>query len=195
MSEFPAIGQPDTFVIVNGPEDGTAFPITQKRFHIGQEPGSHVTVRLDRSVQPFHADVSVVSDGYRFRAAGAAPVFVQNKKAGLLRSRIARHGDTVRVGHTLFCVDCSADGLATRSHGLPLENDAVYLAKAFSYELGRGALGFLGYFFGSLRRLLGSWVGVTIVLVLLYLFWPAFHWRVDYGARYLSTMASKLLGQ
>lgn len=192
MSEFPAIGRPDTITIVNGPEDGTAFPITQKRFHVGQEPGSHVTIRLDQSVQPFHAEVSVVADGYRFRASGAAPVFVRNRKAGILRSRIARHGDVVRVGHTLLCVDCTADGLASRSRGMPLEHDAVYLAKSFGAELGRGTASFLRFFFGSLRRLLGSWLGVSIVLVLLYFFWPAFHWRVNYAFWYLGRFIAGL---
>ena len=195
MSDFTAIGRPDTFVIVNGPEDGTAFPITQKRFHIGQEPGSHVAIRLDQSVLPFHADVSVVPDGYRFRAAGAAPIFVRNKKAGLLRSRIARHGDTVRIGHTLICVDCAADGLASRSRGLPMESDIVYLAKSFGYELVRGARSFLRFFGGSLRRLLGSWLGVSVVLVLLYFLWPAFQWWVNYAASYVANLAAHYIGQ
>ena len=186
MSEPEAIGRPDTFVIVNGPEDGAAFPITQNRFDLGKEPDCYVALRLDTSVQPRHAEVSVVSDGYRFRAVGSAPVFVRNKKAGLLRSRVARHGDIVRIGHTLLCVDCSRDGLAKRSRGLPLESDAVYLAKAFFYEIGRGTLAFLRFFFGSLRRLLGSWLGVTSVLLLLYFFWYPFHWRVNYAASFMA---------
>lgn len=193
MNEFPAIGRPDVFVIVNGPEDGSAFPITQKRFHVGQEPGSHVTIRLDQAVSPFHAEVSVVSEGYRFRAVGSAPVFVRNKKAGLLRSRIARHGDTVRVGHTLLFVECSPDGLASRSRGLRLENDAAYLAKAFGWELSRGALSFLQFFFGSVRRLLGSWLGISMVLVVLYFLWPAFHWRVNYAAWYVSQWTAHIV--
>ncbi len=177
-----SIGRPDTFVIVNGPEDGAAFPISQNRFDIGQDPDCYVTLRLDASVQPRHAEISAVSEGYRFRSVGRAPVFVRDKKAGLLRSRVARHGDTVRIGHTLMCIDCSPDGLAKRSRGLPLESDTVYLAKAFFYEIGRGTLAFLRFFFGSLRRLLGSWLGVTSVLVLLYFFWYPLHWRVNYYA-------------
>jgi hypothetical protein len=101
----------------------------------------------------------------------------------------------VRIGHTLLCVDCASDGLASRSRGLPLESDVAYLAKSFGYEIVRGAGSFLQFFFGSLRRLLGSWLGVSIVLVLLYFLWPAFHWRVNYATTYFANLGLNAIRQ
>lgn len=126
----------DVFSIVNGPEDGTEFPISRSPFHIGSDPRCLVHVALDESVAPHHAYVTVVEDGYRVRAAEAsAALYVDGKRVGGVRSRVVRHGGLIQVGSTLICVECAPDGLASRSRGLVSESDAAYVIR---HTLGHG---------------------------------------------------------
>jgi hypothetical protein len=172
----------DCFVVVNGPEDGTEFPVLRAPFHIGRDYACAVNLRLDGAVRSMHAEVSVVSDGYRVRRADVAPVYVNGRRAGMLRSRIVRHGGQVQVGETLLTVECSPDGLANRSHGIISESDlgwALHQATHNLWLVNRGAVHLIVRLFG---KLFGSWLAFLFVLGLLYWFWPFFRAWVNHFA-------------
>lgn len=135
----------DRFEIINGPEDGTEFPVTRAPFDIGGDPGCAVNAQMDEEVRMFHARVAVVSKGYCIRSLKGAPVWVNGKRVGRFRSRVARARDVVRVGRTEFMVHLAEGGLASRSYGLPMESDFRYALRS----LGR-ALAFLLGFFGRI---------------------------------------------
>ncbi len=77
-------GQADRFEIVNGPEDGMAFPVTRSPIAIGVDPGCNVQVRLDADVVRVHARAMAVAEGYRIRRTGPKPVWVDGKRAWAL---------------------------------------------------------------------------------------------------------------
>ncbi len=131
MTAPSAGGYPDTFEIVNGPEDGTEFPVTRTPVDIGADPGCGVLIQCDRNVQRFHARVTVVSEGYRIRRLHGGPIYVDGRRAGALRSRIARNNSLITVGGTELMVSCAPDGLASRSHGLPTESDLGWALRLF----------------------------------------------------------------
>ena len=54
--------RPDAFIVVNGPQDGTEFPIMRAPFNIGQDSTCAVNVRLDGAVRGFHATASQVGE-------------------------------------------------------------------------------------------------------------------------------------
>ena len=122
-------GHPDYLVVVNGPEDGAEFPIARSPVYIGRDPQCAINLRLDNAIEPYHARITVVSDGYRVRSIGSAPVFVGKARVGILYSRILRDGELLQVGNTLLALECSPDCLANRSHGLPSESDAAWLLR------------------------------------------------------------------
>ncbi|MCC6488803.1 MAG: FHA domain-containing protein [Candidatus Hydrogenedentes bacterium] len=173
-----AAGQAECFVIVNGPEDGTEFPIVRAPFHVGSDTSCPVQVRLDQDVSDLHALVTVVSDGYRVRSTGRGPVLVNGKRAGTLKSRIVRNGGMVQIGHTLLAVDCSPDGLARRSRGIVSESDLGWAAQEGALSLWRFVRRTASFLLEMLRRLLTSWLAIASILFLLFLFWPAFQQRV-----------------
>jgi hypothetical protein len=188
---------PDCFVVANGPEDGTEFPIVRAPFYIGRDPSCAVNIRQDEAVRDFHVLVSAVSDGYRIRRNDDAPVYVNGKRAGMLRSRIVRSDGQIRVGNTLLCLICADDGLASRSHGIDTQGDLGWIIAQGArglLRLGTGLVRFVTRVFG---RLLGSWVGVGAVFVLLYAMWPGFRYQVQrlfYLIYYhLSALLSQLL--
>jgi hypothetical protein len=170
---------PDCFVIVNGPQDGTEYPITRAPFRIGQDPNCAVNLRLDTNVRPYHAQGSVVSEGYRIRRLDAAPVFVNGKRVGAVRSRIVRSGGTVQVGNTLLILECAPDGLASRSRGIMAESDLAWALRHGVLRVRR----FLRAAWKTARfvlgRLLTSWLAIAALLLLCYVFWPWFRDKVD----------------
>ena len=119
-------GCPDWFEVITGPGDGLEFPITRTPIDIGSGQECGVHLQFDRHVDQVHARATVVSEGYRIRQLYGGPVYVNWKRAGRLRSRIARTGSIVRVGDTELLVQCTPDGLASRSRGMPLESDIGY---------------------------------------------------------------------
>ena len=165
----------DCFVVINGPQDGAEFPIVRAPFYIGQDPGCAVRIRLDTAVRPFHAAVSVVSEGYRVRKTNSGPVFVNGNRTGALRSRIVRSGGTVQVGNTLLAFESAPGGLASRSRGIVTESDFVWAVRRAVLFLVSLLSTFVTGLTWIVRRLLGSWLAILSVLVLLYLFWPWFH--------------------
>jgi hypothetical protein len=178
-------GQADCFVIVNGPEDGTEFPIVRTPFLIGNDSGCTVNIRLDKGVEAFHAHVSVVSDGYRVRRADHRPVLVNGKLVGALRSRIVRNGGMVQVGQTLIAVDCSPDGLARRSRGIVSESDFGWAIRTAATKLIGTAQSVAAFLYRTARRILTSWLAVASILALCYLFWPAFRAWVNWVVLWL----------
>ncbi|MDX9973003.1 MAG: FHA domain-containing protein [FCB group bacterium] len=169
----------DCLVVVNGPEDGTEFPIVRAPFEVGRASDCAACVTLDAAVRPQHARVWAVSDGYRVRRATHCAVYVDGKRAGRFRSRILREGGTLQVGHTLLALQCAPDGLAGRSHGLVLHSDTACFAhwcagKAIEVAGGAGGTGIK-----LLRGLVRNKLVLVALLGVLYLFWPAFHHTVN----------------
>jgi len=173
-----AFAGPDVFEVLNGPEDGAAFPVTSRAFSIGADPACAIAVRFDPAVLPHHARVSVVPDGYRVRRADQAPVLVNGKRAGFIRSRIVRSGDNVQVGQTLLGLECSPDGLASRSRGVVTENDIVWALRHGGRNLFRWLRRVALCPMRLFGKLAGSWLTVVAALILLYALWPGFRWHV-----------------
>ncbi len=57
-----AAGLPDTLTVVNGPEDGTEFALTQREFLIGSDYACSVYLRLDTAIESVHGRACVVAD-------------------------------------------------------------------------------------------------------------------------------------
>ena len=151
----------DRFEIVSGPEDGTEFPILRVPFDIGLDPACAVNIRLDQAVEPMHAQVTVVSEGYRIRSMGGGKLWVNGKRVGTVRSRIARNGDVLKAGNTELCLVTAADGLASRSHGVATESDGAwvlrYLVKGLGYTIKQFAL-HVRLLWRSIRYFSGAWI-------------------------------------
>jgi len=176
---------PDCFVVINGPEDGTEFPIVRAPFHIGHDASCAVNIRLDDAVRDFHVLVSSVSDGYRIRRNDDWAVYVNGKRAGMFRSRIVRSGGQIKVGNTLLCIECAPDGLASRSHGIVTQNDlgwAVSQGACGLFFLGKGMARLMTRVFG---RLIGSWVGIGALFIFLYATWPAFRYYIQSAVHFI----------
>jgi predicted component of type VI protein secretion system len=120
----------DTLTVINGPEDGTEFALTQRSFAIGAEGQCAVNLRLDQLVRTLHARAEVISEGYRLRSTSGARLFVNGRPAGAIRSRVAKDGDILRVGGTDLVLTCGAEGLASRSRGLRRQSDAIWAIRA-----------------------------------------------------------------
>jgi len=165
-------GQPDRFEIVNGPEDGTEFPIARTPVDIGSDPACAILLRLDPTVRHIHARVTVVSEGYRIRRLGGGTVQINGKRAGLIRSRIVRHGGIVRIGNTDLSLQIAGDGLARRSYGLPTESDIGWAAGLMIRWAGRAIPASFqwawGLFGGTLRWI----VPFALLLVIIEYIWP-----------------------
>ncbi|MCL4691313.1 MAG: FHA domain-containing protein [Candidatus Hydrogenedentes bacterium] len=180
-----AAGQADSFVIINGPEDGTEFPVVRAPFHIGSESACPVQIRLDMNVDDLHALVTVVSDGYRVRRTSRNPVFVNGKRTGSLLSRIVRNGGTIQVGNTLLAVDCSPDGLARRSRGIVYESDFGWAIQTAGRATARAVRNVFTWLYELVRRLLSSKLAIASILFLLLVFWPSFRVWVFQWAWYI----------
>lgn len=123
---------PDLLEIVNGPEDGTEFPISRAPVIVGMDIGCDVNVRLDAQVERFHARLTTVPDGYRVRKIGGGKLLVGGKRVGVFRSRVLRNGTILAVGNTEFCLRCTPEGLAKRSRGVPTESDLFWAVQTFA---------------------------------------------------------------
>ncbi len=127
----------DRLVVVNGPEDGVAFPIMRTPITIGAATNCDIFLHFDKKILPKHARVTVVSGGYRIRSIAGALVYINGKRSGMVRARIARSGDIVQVGATSLCLLCAADGLAKRSLGMPSESNVGWLLRSLVHRLVR----------------------------------------------------------
>lgn len=155
------MSQPDMLEIINGPEDGTEFPISRAPLTIGSDRSCEVNVRLDESVQRYHARLTAVGDGYRVRKIHGGALAVNGKSTGVIRSRVLREGSVLTVGNTEFYLRCAPDGLARRSRGLPVENDVVWSIRVLLRKLW-GAAWWIGTLSGGVSRF-------TRILVVLFI--------------------------
>ncbi|MBI1317807.1 MAG: FHA domain-containing protein [Candidatus Hydrogenedens sp.] len=140
----------DCFEIINGPEDGTEFPIARAPFDLGSDPGCGVSIRLDDTVPRFHARITVVAGGYRVRRISDTALFVNGSRVGRVRSRIVRAKDVITAGRTELCVRLAEGGLASRSYGLPTESDASWAVRVAFRNLSRLFRRVFGLFRGGL---------------------------------------------
>lgn len=132
-----AAGLHDTLTVINGPEDGTEFPLTQAEFIIGSGTVCAVNPRLDTAIEAIHARASAVADGYRVRSLGHTPIYVNGKATSVIRSQIAHAGDVLRVGSTELVLECSVDGRASRNRGIAIENDFAWALRCGALRAGR----------------------------------------------------------
>jgi hypothetical protein len=165
----------DTLTVINGPEDGTAFAIAHRSFAIGADGDCAVAIRLDRLVREVHARAEVVSEGYRFRSAAGARVFVNGRPVGTFRSRVARHGDIVRAGGTELVLSCAPEGLAGRSRGLRRQSDWMWAVRAGSQHIVGGFRPSIRIFRGAVSLALRRWMWCVVLgAVILYACSPQF---------------------
>jgi hypothetical protein len=117
----------DMLIVLNGPEDGAEFALSERTTRVGVGPECRVRPAFDPSIRLLHAQLSVVSDGYRVRRQPQAPpVIVDGRPAGVVRSRIMHDGGVLQVGDTLLYLHCAPDGLARRSQGVVVETDTAW---------------------------------------------------------------------
>jgi len=185
----------DAFVVVNGPEDGAEFPVTKGQVVFGSEPGCTVSVRLDETVAATHARATVVSDGYLIRASGPSAVYVNGRRAGLVFSRIVRHGGRVQLGGTMLVCRCAPEGLACRSRGIRHANDLAWALRKVS----GGFAWLLGRLYKSARhfvrfRMSGTMFPIAL-LVGVYVFYPPFRFWVHQMAGWIGSMVRYLVAQ
>ncbi len=182
-------GYSDYLAVVNGPEDGNQFPILRYPFEVGNEPSCAVCLRLDNTVRGVHARLSAVEGGYSVRAMSSAPVYVSRKRAGLVRSRVLKNGEHLKVGHTEFVLRCVEDGVANRSKGIITESDALWALRQ-SVSIGRAILSRVlrfakGFVFWVVDHPFKAFIAGLIVMCVLvpnirarvfYYIWYAFDW-------------------
>jgi hypothetical protein len=189
---------PDMLEVINGPEDGTEFPISRAPVIVGMDLACEVNVRLDEDIEQYHARLTAVSDGYRVRKIRGGRLCVDGKRAGVLRSRILREGGILEVGNTEFCLKCAPDGLAKRSRGLPAESDLVWTTQTFAKRLFgmlRPGAGRRRSTFGRLLRMV---VIMFIVAAAVGYFWPNasayIQWYIRHYADMIMTQVRAMTG-
>lgn len=163
----PVAQHPDTLTVINGPEDGTEFSLTHRSFAIGAEGNCAVSIRLDQLVREVHARAEVVSEGYRLRSANGARLYVNGRPVGAIRSRVAKHGDVLRVGGTDLVLTCGGEGLAGRSRGLRRQSDWFWaLRQSIGFVTGacNSGIGYIGRTLGFARR---HWLLAAAVVFLI----------------------------
>ncbi|MFP6581760.1 MAG: FHA domain-containing protein [Candidatus Hydrogenedentota bacterium] len=144
-------GYPDVFIVINGPQDGTEFPIMENTVKIGQGNSCAINIALDRNVLPFHGIATAVGNGYRIRSTSGGTFLVDGKRAGRLKSRVLQSGGIMRVGYTELQLDCSLDGISRRSKGIKIPSDFVWAVK----EIGKGLRVVLGTLLGFIIKVPG----------------------------------------
>ena len=162
----------DCFVVVNGPEDGTEFPVVRAPLAVGSDPSCAIHLRLDSTVLTTHAQLAAVTGGYRVRRVGAGPVLVDGKAVGAHRSLIVRHGGLVQIGDTLLQLVCAPDGLASRSRTAVAEGDVGWAMRQGFTGTSKGLWGFVTAVGWLIGRCLRRPLVIVIVVVVLLLCWP-----------------------
>lgn len=170
----------DEFEIINGPEDGSAYPVTRVPCHVGADPECMLHIATDPEVRRLHARVTAASGGYRFRLAEGELLEVNGRRAGRLVSRIARAGDIVRAGNTFLVVKCVSEGLANRSRGIAPDSDLAFALGLVPRRLRLGAR----MAWRVVKRLCGNMLSLLItvlaLLALLSFFLPGLRYTVAY---------------
>ena len=172
------IGQPDRLIVINGPEDGAEFPIERAPFTVGSSPDNAAHLRTDALVRATHAQFTAMADGYRVRGMDGLRVLVDGKGVGVYRSRILRHGSVARVGHTLLCLDCAPNGLASRSRDVRTQGDIAWAARQIATWLRRGVRDLAHGLRWLVRRILGNWGKLLILAAIAMWLSPPFRYWV-----------------
>jgi hypothetical protein len=196
--------QPDRLEVVNGPEDGTQFPVTRVPIDLGSDVQCAVHLRFDQHIDDVMARISVVDGGYRVRRTGQGTLLIDGKRVGRVRSQILRHGSILTAGSTEICLQLAGHGLASRSYGMNLESDASWMARMV-YQQGGAFVA--GLFRGTFRFARRHPV-ITIIILLAvgaFLYAPAggpevvfywinrgFQWAVYYLSQALRTLQTLL---
>ena len=161
-----AAGSPDALIIINGPQDGTEFPIVHNEVKIGQDRECAVNIQLDRNVLAQHGVATAAGEGYRIRSTAGAPLIVNGKRVGRLKSRLLKPGEVMRVGYTDLLLECSPDGMARRSKGVKVPTDFTWAIK--------GTIAWTLRIFDKLGRIIAAiprfaWHNkfITIILVII----------------------------
>ena len=150
----------DYLAIINGPEDGTEFALITTPVFVGSDATCEANIRLDHTVQGVHARLTPVSKGYRVRSAGSAPVYVDGRRVGVVRSRKLQSGGSLKVGHTSLLLECGNNGLAANSSHSGVGDDIAWALKT----VGERALATAG---SLLRKGRGKFIFAAVVLLLL----------------------------
>lgn len=164
----------DQFEVLNGPEDGTQFPVARTPIDIGTDPSCGIALRLDGTVNPHHARLTAVSDGYRVRSLGSGRVRVNGKSAGAMRSRVIRSGGILEVGNTQFYLQSASDGLASRSRGLVSESDFAWAVGRFFRRLALMVRLTIRIVQSVPAKLMKHWFAVLVVVGIVAFFKPEF---------------------
>lgn len=175
----------DTFIVVNGPEDGAEFTVSRSPVEVGSDARQHLVIRLDNDVALKHGLFVAEAGGYRVRSTGSGPVYVDGKRAGVVRSRHAKDGSTVQLGHTMMVLECAPDGLASRSRGVGSAGDFFWAGRLIVTEGWRGLTALWRVVWDLLRSFYSSWFVIGIIVAVLYFTVPAVKQWVDFIIRWV----------
>ena len=142
-------------------------------------------MRLDAKVNPHHARLTAVSDGYRVRSIGSATVRVNGKSAGPAKSRIIRPDGVLQVGNTEFCFQAASGGLASKSRGLARESDYAWLLGQVFKKLALVLRLLIRTVQSVPKKLLKHWFAVLVVVGIVAFLKPEFrYWLQVYVPHY-----------
>lgn len=179
----------DTLTVTKGPEDGVSFSLTSSPLALGRDPTCEVGLRLDITVQPFHARVSLAKGGYRVRRLTGAPVYVEGRGCGKLRSRVLRAGQVVKVGYSEMLLTCSPEGLVATRGSHWMESDFVWTLRILGRYVPRILSWILGRLWSVVRAAARHWfiLGAGTVALLAAVFPPFREFLQSAWARILET--------
>ena len=74
----------DEFEVINGPEDGSSFPVGRVPAYLGADPDCTVRLMTDPSISRRHARITTANGGYRFRLEDGEGLLVNGRRAGVV---------------------------------------------------------------------------------------------------------------
>jgi hypothetical protein len=170
----------DEFEIINGPEDGSLFPLVRVPAYLGAGADCAVQIATDPAVLPRHVCITAASSGFRLRLVEGGGVMVNGRRAGRLFSRIAREGDVVRVGNTYLVLRTSPEGLARRSMGLAPDSDFLFALGKVGRMVRLLLRGVFRSVRGVFRNVISMIITVLVIAVLLSFFVPGLRLWMGY---------------
>ena len=117
-----------TLTVLNGPDAGTVWPLKTHQLSIGG-PGSTITLQ-DPLLQPAHCLVQVTA-GCITVAEGAGPVYVNNRKIGLVQPVCLK--DQIRIGRTRLQYDVQHSDTPPAPRFGPMRGHSRHLKKLFGH--------------------------------------------------------------
>lgn len=179
----------DTLTVSSGPEDGMKFNITSTPVLVGRSPDCLINLQLDVTIQPEHAAIELGNGGYRVRRLTGAPVLVDGRRAGRIRSRSLNHGSVLRIGYTDFVMQYAEGGHAATGSPAWGEHDVAWALRSV-LGVARGAAAFCFARAKNLARFAAAhWFwSLAILAAIAYVTLPpvrewAHHWVTQLRAR------------